>query len=55
VTVPAEFVGPLPVGVSFFGGRWDEPKLIGLAYAFEQATKVRVPINRHHGRLTASL
>jgi amidase len=43
VTVPAEFVGPLPVGVSFFGGRWDEPKLIALAYAFEQATKVRVP------------
>jgi amidase len=43
VTVPAGFVGPLPVGVSFIGGRWDEPTLIGLAYAFEQATKVRVP------------
>jgi amidase len=43
VTVPAGFVGPLPVGVSFIGGRWDEPKLIGLAYAFEQATQVRVP------------
>ena len=25
VTVPAGFVGPLPVGVSFIGGRWDEP------------------------------
>ncbi len=33
VTVPAGFVGPLPVGVSFIGGRWDEPALIGLAYA----------------------
>jgi amidase len=43
VTVPAGFVGPLPVGVSFIGGRWDEPVLIGLAYAFEQATQVRVP------------
>ena len=43
VTVPAGYVGPLPVGVSFIGGRWDEPKLIGLAYAFEQATQVRVP------------
>jgi len=43
MTVPAGFVGPLPVGVSFIGGRWDEPTLIGLAYAFEQATQVRVP------------
>jgi amidase len=43
VTVPAGYVGPLPVGVSFIGGRWDEPTLIGLAYAFEQATRVRVP------------
>ncbi|HET7203334.1 MAG TPA: amidase [Steroidobacteraceae bacterium] len=43
VTVPAGFVGPLPVGVSFIGGRWDEPRLIALAYAFEQATRVRVP------------
>jgi amidase len=42
VTVPAGFVGPLPVGVSFIGRRWDEPKLIGFAYAFEQATRVRV-------------
>ena len=43
ITVPAGYVGPLPVGVSFIGGRWDEPKLIALAYAFEQATHVRVP------------
>jgi amidase len=43
VTVPAGFVGPLPIGVSFIGGRWDEPTLIALGYAFEQATQVRVP------------
>ncbi len=43
VTLPAGFVGHLPVGVSFVGGRWSEPELIGLAYAFEQATHVRVP------------
>jgi amidase len=33
----------LPIGVSFIGGQWDEPTLIGLAYSFEQATQVRVP------------
>lgn len=43
ITVPAGHVGPLPIGVSFLGGRWDEPRLIGLAYAFERATHVRVP------------
>jgi amidase len=43
ITVPAGFVGHLPVGVSFIGGRWDEPTLIGFAYDFEQATHVRVP------------
>jgi amidase len=43
ITVANGFVGPLPVGVSFIGGRWSEPTLIGLAYAFEQATHVRTP------------
>jgi amidase len=43
ITVANGFVGPLPVGVSFIGGRWSEPTLIGLAYAFEHATHVRVP------------
>ena len=41
VTVPAGFVGPLPVGLSFFGRAWSEPTLIKLAYAYEQATKHR--------------
>jgi amidase len=43
ITVPAGYVGPLPVGVSFLGGQWDEPALLGFAYAYEQATDVRVP------------
>jgi amidase len=42
ITVPAGYArGVLPVGVSFFGGRWSEPTLIALAYSFEQATRVR--------------
>jgi amidase len=43
ITVPAGYAGPLPVGVTFIGARWTEPDLIGLAFAFEQATRVRVP------------
>jgi amidase len=43
ITVPAGYVGPLPIGISFIGGRWSEPDLIGFAYDFEQATHVRVP------------
>lgn len=38
ITVPAGRVFGLPVGISFFGRAWSEPRLIGLAYAFEQAT-----------------
>jgi amidase len=41
ITVPAGYVYGLPVGISFFGGAFSEPKLIKIAYAFEQATKVR--------------
>lgn len=41
ITVPAGYVFGLPFGLSFFGAAYSEPKLIGLAYAFEQATKVR--------------
>jgi amidase len=43
ITVPAGYVHGLPVGLSFFGGAWSEPKLIQYAYAFEQATKARKP------------
>jgi len=43
ITVPAGYIFGLPIGISFFAGAWQEPKLIRLAYAFEQATQVRVP------------
>ena len=43
VNVPAGFVYGMPVGISFFGPAWSEPKLIKIAYAFEQATKLRKP------------
>jgi amidase len=33
--------GELPVGISFMGRKWSEPKLIKYAYAFEQGTKMR--------------
>ncbi|MGK2857107.1 MAG: amidase [Thermoanaerobaculia bacterium] len=41
ITVPAGDVHGLPIGVLFFGKAWSEPKLIAVAYAFEQATKAR--------------
>jgi amidase len=43
ITVPAGYAFGLPVGISFFGRAWSEAKLIGLAFAYEQAAKVRRP------------
>jgi len=43
VTVPMGFVFGLPIGISFFGRAWSEPVLIKLAYAYEQATRMRKP------------
>lgn len=45
ITVPAGQAYGLPVGISFIGGAWSEPRLIALAYAYEQAT--------HHRRTPA--
>jgi len=41
ISVPFGYVSGLPVGVSFLGPRWSEPRLLALAYAFEQGTNSR--------------
>ena len=43
ITVPMGSVHGLPVGLSFVAGAWTEARLLGYAYAFEQATQARVP------------
>jgi amidase len=41
ICVPGGFVFGLPIGISFFGSAYSEPRLVKLAYAFEQATQHR--------------
>ena len=43
VTVPMGYVMGLPVGLSFVGRAWSEATLLRLAYAYEQATRLRRP------------
>jgi amidase len=43
ISVPMGEVDGLPVGISFFGTALSEPKLLGMAYAYEQATQYRKP------------
>src|SRR5688572_11761251 len=43
ITVPAGYIEGLPIGITFIGGRWAEPELLGLAFDYEQATEVRRP------------
>jgi amidase len=43
ITVPAGTVCGLPVGISLVGPAWSEPRLIALAYSFEQARLQRAP------------
>ena len=50
ITVPGGFLpatppieNPFPSGVTFSGPAFSEPTLIALAYAYEQATRHRVP------------
>ena len=41
ISVPAGFAGPLPIGVSFFAGRWADARILAFAAAFERAAPVR--------------
>jgi amidase len=41
VTVPAGFIKGLPVGLSFVGTAWSDVEMLGLAYAYEQASNAR--------------
>ena len=43
MTVPAGWVGELPVGILFMGRAWSESRLISLAFAYEQASRHRKP------------
>ncbi|MDQ1050803.1 amidase [Streptomyces sp. V4I2] len=43
ISVPAGFAFGLPVGLTFMGTAWSEPTLLRLAYAYEQAGRVRRP------------
>jgi amidase len=50
ITVPMGFVKHLPVGLSFIGRAWDDARVLGLAFAYEQTTHMlRAPgqANRH--------
>jgi amidase len=41
ITVPAGQVSGLPVGILFMGPAWSEPRLLALAYSFEQVRSLR--------------
>lgn len=42
ITVPGGSAFGLPLGLSFTGTAWSEPKLIALAFSFEQAAQARL-------------
>ena len=43
LTVPMGSSNGLPLGITFMGTAWSEPRLIELGYAYEQLTRARKP------------
>ena len=43
LTVPMGLVEGMPVGLSFIGPAWSEQMLLSFGYAYEQASRMRVP------------
>jgi len=43
ITLPAGYVGGLPIGLSFIGGAMSDARMIRYAFAFEQAVNMRQP------------
>ena len=43
LTVPMGFVDGLPVGLSIFGARWDDARILSLGYAYEQQSQAFRP------------
>jgi amidase len=55
LVVPAGFTGDqLPVGISFLGPAFSEPRLLALGYSFEQLTRAR-RLPRHTPRLPGAV
>ncbi len=56
ITVPAGNIHGLPMGMTFFAGKWSEPTLIEIGYDFEQDTRARIrPHFLAHAPLSASV
>ena len=43
ITVPAGYIDGFPIGISFFAGEFSEPRLLSIAYAYEQLAQARKP------------
>ena len=53
LSVPMGMVDGLPVGLSFVGPAWSEQALLAYAYAYEQASHMRVPPAAYKAAATA--
>jgi len=49
ITVPMGLVHGMPVGITFVGTAWSDFKLVGFAYAYEQASHARRPPGESNG------